>query len=1067
VSEVPASPAVIAALKGHRPTREQWNAIAHPLEPVHLIAGAGSGKTAIMAARMAWTIESRGYAPSQILGLTFTNKASEELEDRVRRALEAMDYAAGDVTVQTYHAFAAAIVRDHGLLVGVEADAGLLTEAQQWQLVSSCLDDLPAFEAIELRSVAGLVRATLRLSSSLADHIVGISDVEAAADRILASAETTEEVRITAAKRKELCRAVAAYKVAKQSRGRIDFGDQVSKAVEILEGSPEIAAQYRDRWPVVLLDEYQDTNVAQRRLIKALVGEGAAVTAVGDARQAIYAFRGATMYNLIGFAGHFPRRQDGRHEPISLSENFRSGARILEVANAVVGRIPDERRPGAPLRAFGPNGAGKVSLGLFSDERAESRWIASECEQLHGFPTAPGRLPVRWRDIAILVRRRVSMDAIIESFEEHDIPLEVVGLGGLLKTPEVTEIVAWMRCLETKPSANRWLARVVMGPRWRIHPRDLALCARWAADQNRDLKMRLAGGDEERARDMEPGDVGFALIESLDHIDAIEGLGPEARKRLSAFADRLNGLRRKISAPLLELVQEVIRQTGISDALEASSSRAAPSATQNVANFLDHVAAFAPVEGETTLRSFLAYLDAAEDAEETLDATQPAEQDSVKLMTIHSAKGLEFECVFVPSVAASTNSKGDFVYSIFPNERASNPLTSYTELPYEVREDGAHLPRWTGKLKDFSIEVKERVREDERRLLYVALTRAKQHLLVTAAWWYGRDKRAKGPSLFWSELQELEKEGLLEVFRRDDQPQDNPVIDTLESKRKWPPDPRVGALDELFPEGSGNAAEAIVESRVTFEELMSRRPLEHRAEVERLAADHDSELSALAAAARPPEKEASLPEMVSATDFVRLKAGDMDPIELVRPVPDRPTAARRIGVGIHRIIEEMGRDGVERELPSPFPEESELDEPAGADGEAVMPAALEHYGKLGYGNRTLARLPSGDPMIELPFALRRGETVVRGRIDAVYETEDGGLEIVDFKTGRRFSATEEDQLELYARALEANGLLPAGRPVTLTYAFLDGGEPLSRRWVPDRGDAPGSPREQQKGLGTE
>jgi DNA helicase-2/ATP-dependent DNA helicase PcrA len=1047
MTKADASDAVMAALKGHAPTDEQWASITHPLEPVHLIAAAGSGKTAIMAARMAWIIESRGYAPSQILGLTFTNKAAEELEDRVRRALDAMHHPSGEVTVQTYHAFAASIVREHGLLVGVEGDAGLLSEAQQWQLVARCLDDLPAFEAIELRSVAGLVRATLQLSTSLADHIVGISDVEAAAERVLASTEEVEEVKEAAAKRKELCRAVAAYKAAKEQHGRIDFGDQVTKAVEILEGSSDVAAQYRERWPIVLLDEYQDTNVAQRRLLEALVGPDAAVTAVGDARQAIFAFRGATMYNLLGFAEHFPRGGLKDHDPISLSENFRSGARILDVANAVVDAIPSERRPGAPLRAYEGNGAGRVALGLFSDERAEARWIADECERLHGLASAPGRAPIEWRDIAILVRRKASMDAIIEVFEDADIPLEVMGLGGLLKTPEVTEIVAWLRCLETKPSANRWLARVLMGPRWRIHPRDLALCARWASNQNRDLKLRLAGGDEERAHDMEPGDVGFALIESLDHIDAIEGLGLDARDRLASFVARLNELRRKVAAPLLELVQDVIRQTGIADALEAASSRTAASSRQNIANFLDHVAAFAPVEGEATLRSFLSYLDAAEDAEETLDATQPAEQDSVKLMTVHTAKGLEFECIFVPSVAASTNSKGEFVYSVFPNERASNPMKSYTELPYEVREDARHLPKWEGKLKDFSDEVKERVREDERRLLYVALTRAKQRLAVTAAWWYGRDKRAKGPSLFWCELERLAERGLLEVVRKDEQPSDNPILNVLETKRQWPPAARIGVHDDLFPEGHGAVADDLLAGDVSFEEIAARAEGESMSELAALVAANDAELAVLAAAGAPAAPPPTTPSIVKATDYVRVRSGEMDVAELTRPVPQRPSPARRLGTEVHRIVEELGREGAEGGLHSPFPEEAELDEPAREIDDEVVPAALVHYRKLGYGDRTVARLPSGEPMIELPFALRRGDTIIRGRIDAVYETDDGGLEIVDFKTGQRFPGTDHDQLDLYAHALAANGLLPKGGRVTLTYAFLDGGEPVSRAWT--------------------
>ncbi|MEA2485238.1 MAG: ATP-dependent helicase UvrD/PcrA, partial [Actinomycetota bacterium] len=179
------SQAVRDALKGHEPTDEQWLAISHPLEPQFLIAGAGSGKTAVMAARIAWALETQSLSPSQILGLTFTNKAAAELQERVRLALAGMHDESGEsVTVQTYHAFAAGIVHDYGLLVDVEPEAGLLSEAQQWQLVLSCLDDIAPFEALEIRS-SYVVGPTLGLASSVSDYMVDLSDIAAAADRML------------------------------------------------------------------------------------------------------------------------------------------------------------------------------------------------------------------------------------------------------------------------------------------------------------------------------------------------------------------------------------------------------------------------------------------------------------------------------------------------------------------------------------------------------------------------------------------------------------------------------------------------------------------------------------------------------------------------------------------------------------------------------------------------------------------------------------------------------------------------------------------------------------------
>ncbi|MDP9235714.1 MAG: ATP-dependent helicase [Actinomycetota bacterium] len=1031
MTEPSRSQAVRAALKGHEPTAEQWHAIAHPLEPLYLIAGAGSGKTAVMAARIAWVLEEQSFSPSQILGLTFTNKAAGELNERVGLALAGMHDESGEyVTIQTYNAFAAGVVRDYGLLVNVEPESGLLSEAQRWQLLLSCLDDLPPFEVIEIRS-SYVVGQALSLASSVADHIVNLSNITAAADRIESLPGVDEKMLETAAKRKELVQAVDAYIKAKHRTSRIDFGDQVTKAVEVLEAHLDVRDAYRRRFPFVLLDEYQDTNVAQRRMLQALIAPGGAVTAVGDARQAIFSWRGATMYNLIGFAGHFPRADRQSYRPVSLSENFRSGSHILAVANQVVAPIDEDRRPGDPLRSQPENGTGSVAVGLFSDEGAEVDWIAQQCEEMHGEPTAVGRDPVAWKDMAILVRRRVAMDMVLHALEERKIPVEVVGLGGLLKTPEVTEVVAWLRALESKPAANRWLARILLGPRWRVDYHDLSLLARWATSQNWELKVQLAAGDEEIARDMEPGDVGYSLAEALGHLDEIEHLEAEANRRLTAFAQLLGSIRKKSNAPLLELVQEIIRQAGILDALESSSSRAAPAARQNISNFLDQVANFAPLEGEATLRSFIAYLDAAEAAEETLEAMQPADQDSVKLMTVHAAKGLEFECVFVPSVAASEGKDGSEVFSIFPNTRAPNPLTSYAELPYEVREDADHLPSFDKKLGPFVAAVRERVIEDERRLFYVALTRAKQRLAVTASWWYGRDQRPKGPSLFWKELAALADDKLVEVIREDAQPPKNPLFDAMQDRRLWPPLPRSGLVDNLFPDGWGSAADDVIFGRVDIDSMLAQLPEDDQLVSREAMGAQMHEIEMLADAMRPEATSpASVPDVLSATSWVNLKKGELTAWDLVRPLPQRPTAARRIGTEVHRLIEERSR-GM-----SPFPDEAELDEPSLITVPSRMATNLERWTDL-YGERTIALLPSGEPMIEVPFTLKKDGRMIRGRIDAVYETDDGGLEIVDFKTGRRFEPSEEaDQLELYREALRALGLVQEGQPLTVTYEFL-------------------------------
>src|SRR5256714_9539928 len=264
-----ASEAVRAARRGHDRSDEQWAAIFHPAVPLAIIAGAGTGKTAVMAARVVWLTEEAQFTASQILGLTFTNKAAGNLEARIEESFGELDPVPHERPhIATYNAFADSLLREHGVRIGIDPEVGLLSEAQRWQLLLSCFDALPPFEAVDSRSPASICRSVLGLADSCGNHLATPERVIAEADRVLRdSAQFPDDVVACSRKRIELARVVRAYTDAKLRARRIDFGDQVTRAVQIVE-DPSVAAELRARYPAILLDEHQDTNVAQRRVVQ-------------------------------------------------------------------------------------------------------------------------------------------------------------------------------------------------------------------------------------------------------------------------------------------------------------------------------------------------------------------------------------------------------------------------------------------------------------------------------------------------------------------------------------------------------------------------------------------------------------------------------------------------------------------------------------------------------------------------------------------------------------------------------------------------------------------------------
>jgi len=1022
---------------GAPPTDEQWRAITMPLEPTVLIAGAGSGKTSVIAARVVYlalaalgrTDGVDGVLPGNVLALTFTVKATDNLRSRIRRALAGVELAPGEEPeILNYHALAAQLIDRYGILAGVETGRRVLSQAQRVTLAGRVLDEM-AFEHVKTEWQPSVVDKILNLDAQIANHLIVPDDVVAFVKErlpVFKQIARTDRVYYAALERIELAKAVGVFRRLKRDLGVIDFGDQIELAVQVANGHPQVGQDYRDRFAAVLLDEYQDTNVAQGRLMRAMFGNGHPVTAVGDPDQNIYAWRGASLSNLFDFATDFPKGDGSPGERLPLFTNFRSGARILHAADTIISPLPAAQRPDPDKRLvpFGPNGEGDVTITSHRDELTEARAIAEHIVELH-------RAGSPWSEIAVLCRTSRLFFLLQQTFGERQIAAEIVGLAGLLRTPEVVEVMAYARAANDA-MASVALARILMGPRYRVGFKDLALVAGWA--KGRNYAWRDEGGDDEETP--------FLFAEALEHLDEVEELSDEGRARLEEFRAELSALRVEARRPVPEFLGEVMRRIGIVEELEADVDRpAAAQRSRNLAAFLDQVHAFEPVEGELTLRAFLDYVDSVEALEkEEWEPVQPSESDSVKVMTIHQAKGLEFDHVFVPGVAAG----------LMPSKRIQqNPAERGYSLDFELRGDAAILPSFDGVLSHFKRDLQAQEVIEERRTMYVALTRARRSLHVSASNWYGENVRAKGPSEFFAELAEWgtttgEADVTIEAGgpSSDDasEPEQNPMLGYRESLvRDWPGPARPDDADGLFPDGWRRTAVAATEAGAVQTSLVDSLDADGRAAFERVSADRRQ----LAAHLR--EREAveggpsveRAPQAVGASDLITYtQCPKRFYWSRVRPLPRFSGPAARIGTEIHAWIERRARSqGQLLELE---------DRPDLTDEElAGDPGRVERLRESFLGSR-FASVP---PLYaERAFLLRLGEFTVGGRIDAIFGEPDGPWEIVDWKTGRRPAADDPTlglQLDVYGlAAVEIWGKAPSD--LTLTYLYLASGDEVTR-----------------------
>ena len=1114
------------ALGIHTPTEEQSRVIAHRLSPLLVVAGAGSGKTATMAQRVVYLVATGQVRPDQILGLTFTRKATAELDQRVASRLASLGAAGllpvtapetdgtgadtadatdvGEPMIATYNSFAGTLVRDHGLRIGIDPDSALITQARSWQIVTSLLEarTLP----LPNESLIHNTNAVLVLGDALSQNLLTID--EAAKDLADLSEQFTALAAIKGCKTlvgkapavmsewEALLDVVAELHDYKRRHGLLDFGDQIALACTIAESVPEAVAQVRAQYPAVLLDEFQDTSVAQVRLLSALFADSG-VTAVGDPHQAIYGWRGASAGALDTFHQRFNPSGTARLASgippadaapvLELSTSWRNDSTILDVANAVSeplrsGVVQDGDPVGehiavAPLRArpvaFGLK-PGIVHGAFLQDPAEEARIVAAF-------------LAERWSpdaEMAVLCRTRAQMEPIAAELERTGLPYTIVGLGGMLYVPEVADVRALLTAA-TDPERGDRVVRLLTG--FGIGASDLHALAGLA----RDL-LRPPARSTQSTRDGADGSgdqVDSPLLsEALDallrwHDDGVEeatatasqGLTPAGLAVALRTARAIRRVREALALPLPDLVALAEQALGLD--IEIAARVDDPMGHRALDSFQATALAYATDTDTPTPTGFLEWLDAAEEHEDAMSAPEvDPTPGAVQLLTVHAAKGLEWDAVAVPGMDEQVFPS--YTSSVKEDLRVVETgwMGSTSTFPFPLRADADDLPPFTvGDLspaatdKPLLTETMTAYKEalgrqslrEERRLAYVAFTRARHDLLLTGSHLSKTASKPRRPSRF---LTELRRRDLLVPYADGwvdfDESRPNPLT-ALTQVGTWPLDAgqtetpgaqalgngqshddggtdtdRAAALRRARQAAAAQVAAAMSEAIPT--ELVTE-PTPVRAAP--TSPGHEPEASddtlrrwrletglllaerARATSATPTVR---LPEHLAATRLDDLRADRRRfALDLRRPLPPEPRAAGRLGTVFHDAVAQLlSARGTLFGL-----------------GEAGVPDNLDPQDRqrverwLG----TVENLALLDDYVlvdtEIDREITIGATTLRCRMDAVFRRLDGsGWLIVDWKTGRR--QVPVDQLSVYVHAWAASQGVSAGS-VRAAYVYVD------------------------------
>lgn len=1052
------------------PTEQQAAIIEAPPGPLLVVAGAGAGKTETMAARVVWLVANGYVEPENVLGLTFTRKAARQLNQRIRRRLEQLKASPGirdidpsgelkgkldviEPMIATYDSFAGSIVREFGLLAPVEPDSRIVSTSQLIPIIQGVVEEWE--EPIEGNPAVSTVIEDLRdLADQMTQHIVSSEEVreeteafhrlcidipKAPRQRDALNGEMTKVVA-SQARRLQYLRLLDRVN-ERLARERLStFGQQMAAAADVSRRFPQVGKSLRQRYHVVMLDEYQDTSHAQRVLLSELFGKAVedapSVTAVGDPMQAIYGWRGATASNLNQFIHDFPAAYGSPAPRQELTTSWRNPIDVLGLANEVTEDIyaaHDANREVSPLEARLGADKGSVTLGYSRDREDERRRVADLLATRYHCAREAGEHFTG----AVLVRKNADIEPIAAELRARGVPVDLVGIGGLLQVPEVHDVLCIARML-VQPEDTSSALRILSGPMVGLGAKDIQALSRRAVHLSTRM---LAEGEEDEIPVRYPEDELLSELERQlrDASDTEEnlragitdaladpgdqatcGYSAEGYRRITHLAALLRQLRQRgLDRPVPDILADIMQLTGLRTEVLARETPHADGAsgTVHLDRLLEEAGSFSDVPGATLL-GFLRFCELAARYDNGLEPGEViVRSDRVQILTVHKAKGLEWQHVAVLHADAGTYG---------PSTKSASWPKSAKLLPSALRGDagldsGAPLlesdvenrKELENAIKAYADSVKDVEREENDRLFYVAMTRAEQSLIISASAY-------ETPSAAESDARKGSHKAAAP----------HPFLASFAKKHPE----LVGEEWWWMPASEGDASDTpraavlgSVDARPCFPHLPVPPEVQSAAEDVRAALTGDlpeagtaelhelweSDVNALIEEyekAQKPVIDVELSRRLTVSDMVRLRENPQwFARRLRRPVPFKPQSFAKRGTAFHSWLEDFfGASSLldDTELLGMEEEEQPYD----------LAELKEKFLESAWADRTPA-------FVEKPFELFLGSRVIRGRMDAIFPEPDGGWFIVDWKTGQPPREEREKnaaviQLAAYAVAWE-------------------------------------------------
>ncbi len=701
---------------------EQRLAVTHGKGPLLIVAGAGTGKTTVVTQRISWLIKEQGLKPEEILALTFTEKAAAEMEERVDKVLP---YGFVDLWISTFHAFCERILKAHALDIGLPTDFKLLDQTQSWLLVKKNLNKFDLDYYRPLGSPTKFIHALIKHFSRCKDEEIYPEDYLAYAEELKLNLDNmeasagqvggvvkTQQGDLDGNEIKRINEVAGAYHTYQQillENNALDFGDLINYTLKLFKSRPKILQQYRDQFKYILVDEFQDTNWAQYELIKLLAAPANNITVVGDDDQSIYKFRGASVSNILFFKKDYPEAKE-----IFLTTNYRSYQNLLDLSYQFITLNNPERleiklqeqskgksKLSKQLKAA-KEGKAKLELGWLPDIDREVKWVVDKIVSLRK------KKGLDWSAFAILVRANDAAVDFVKELEAREIPVQFLSSKGLYLKPIILDIINYLHLLDDYRESPA-LYRILNMPVLELEPEQIVNLNYWAHRK------------------------GWSIFEVLKKISTISGVTEKTIRevnKLLGWIEKHTALAKE--KPVSQVVMSFLEDSTYLQYVSRLPEEEAKQQNSYLNQFYRKIKEFERSFVENKVSDFLLELDLEMEAGEAGSLAWDIEEgpDTVKVMTIHSAKGLEFDYVFIPNL----------VDKRFPTISRSDPIELPDVLVKEMLPEGdVHL-------------------QEERRLFYVAMTRAKEGVFFSGADDYG-GSRLKKPSRFLYEIGMVKEEG--------------------------------------------------------------------------------------------------------------------------------------------------------------------------------------------------------------------------------------------------------------------------------------------------------------------